>query len=156
MIREDPMKNMLTNKKGVTLLEGLIALMLLALVATGTFSVLLSSSRKSTAPDIQEAMVFAVEEATQKLNLYSYAGEAPDRLDGKKLCKETTPTEDGDHNISCLLPPICDVGNSSFTYTISSDGPNPVSAKLEEEDRDDSGTAHKKITFKITCNGYSL
>ena len=48
------MKKILKSKKGVTILEGLIALALLALVATGTFAVLLSSSRKSSQPDIRE------------------------------------------------------------------------------------------------------
>lgn len=64
------MKHLLKNKKGVTILEGLIALTLLAVVATGTFAVLLSASRKSTAPDIREEMAYAVDKAHNLLQGY--------------------------------------------------------------------------------------
>lgn len=62
-------KYILKNKKGVTLLEGLIALALLAIVATGTFSVLLSASRKTSSPDMREELVFAVEKPTNNCSL---------------------------------------------------------------------------------------
>lgn len=64
------MKNIFTNRKGVTVLEGLIALGLLALVATGTFSVLLSVSRKGTNPDMREEMIYAIEKANNLLQGY--------------------------------------------------------------------------------------
>lgn len=64
------MRRILKSKKGVTILEGLIALTLLALVATGTFAVLLSTSRKSSTPDIREEMVLAVERASQRLQAF--------------------------------------------------------------------------------------
>ena len=57
------MKRILSKKTGVTILEGLIALGLLALVAAGTFGVLLSVSRKAGSPDIRESMILAVERA---------------------------------------------------------------------------------------------
>ena len=60
-------RKILKNRKGVTLLEGLIALVLLAMVTTGTFAVLLSTSRRSAQPDIREEMTFAVERAMNKL-----------------------------------------------------------------------------------------
>lgn len=65
------MRRILKSKKGVTILEGLIALTLLALVATGTFAVLLSTSRKSSTPDIREEMVLAVERASQRLQAFT-------------------------------------------------------------------------------------
>ena len=64
---------MITNKKGVTLLEGLIALALLAMVAVGTFSVLLSSSRKSSGPDKAEEMLLAIERAHHGLQVFNPA-----------------------------------------------------------------------------------
>lgn len=64
---------MITNKKGVTLLEGLIALALLAMVAVGTFSVLLSSSRKSSGPDKYEEMLLAVERVHHGLQVFNPA-----------------------------------------------------------------------------------
>ena len=57
------MKHILQNKRGVTLLEGLIALLLLAVIAVGTFGVLLSTSRRASDPDIRAEMILAVERA---------------------------------------------------------------------------------------------
>ena len=56
------MWTILKNKKGVTLLEGMIAILLLAVVTVGTFGVVLSSSRKVSQPDIREEMVLAAEQ----------------------------------------------------------------------------------------------
>lgn len=135
----------LTNKKGVTLLEGLIALLLLALVATGTFGVLLSTSRKSSEPDIREEMALAIERAQQMLQVYvtshddtASADDVGDDIGcgyaytlSSGLCKNDSsggvfkyPLSSGHHNIDCLLPPICDRNNSEFYYQVStvSDG----------------------------------
>lgn len=65
------MKRSLKNKKGVTILEGLIALMLLALISVGTFSVLLSSSRKTASPDLREDMTLSIERAHHALQAFA-------------------------------------------------------------------------------------
>lgn len=150
------MKRLLKSKAGVTVLEGVIALGLLALVTGGAFGVLLAASRQKTQPDTQEEMVWAVEKANTMLR--AYAWNLPDTgLNGVKdhmpstlqngLCGaeqatpqivDYTPVFTGLHDIECLLPPLCDKNNSSFTYTVSGDG-NLYT-----------------ITFDITCNGYTL
>ena len=66
------MIRVLQNRKGVTLLEGLIALALLAMVAVGTFGVLLSSSRGSTAPDKREEMLLTAERIRNGMQMLSY------------------------------------------------------------------------------------
>ncbi len=65
------MNILLHDQKGVTVLEGLIALLLLAVISIGTFGVLLSASRKTTEPDIREEMILAVERANQALRVAS-------------------------------------------------------------------------------------
>ena len=198
------MRNLLNNKKGVTLLEGLIALVLLALVATGTFSVLLSTSRKSTGPDIQEEMALAVERAHKLLQAYvTEQGTIPTELQDKRgLCgynDETDPLADGTHDITCLLPSLCnssgwDHGKGSgywpFSYTVGDfivyeveqngkgSYPYPYLLLNEESDVLATSTANesrleelsalkydgssfqypklKQITFRMTCNGFSL
>ena len=62
------MKKLLKSKKGVTILEGLIALLLLAMISVGTFGVLLSTSRKSAQPDIREEMMKLLEDNEQRQN----------------------------------------------------------------------------------------
>lgn len=159
------MKKLLANKKGVTLLEGLIALLLLAVVATGTFAVMLSTSRKSTGPDIREEMTLAVEKASYLLQTYLYAPASTldETLQSNMengLCRDPLNPDDnplavGIHPINCLLPPVCDVNNnSSFSYV--------VSLKLFPDQSRGHGRDYSvnlkgyTVRFDITCNGYSL
>ena len=104
-------KKIFGNKKGVTLLEGLIALTLLAMVTVGVFAVLVSSSRKSEGPDIHEEMALAVEKANKLLQGYVHQKNiAPSELPAHGLCgysDETDPLSTGLHDITCLLPNIC-------------------------------------------------
>ncbi len=164
------MRKILKNNKGVTLLEGLIALMLLAVVATGTFGVLLSTSRKTAQPDIREEMALAVDRAAQMLQVYTVPDSASAAITGSTLYQhglcgyqdETDPVATGNpHYINCLLPPMCDTSNgSSFSYTVV--GANTdVRNKLKNSDKDSLqlGTTAKlsySVTFNITCNGFTL
>lgn len=168
------MKKFFKNKKGVTILEGLVAITLLALVATGTFSVLLSTSRKTTQPDIREEMALAVEKASQLLQLYIYADE--DSLDSNMTNRVTKPLCSGvsydplstnrDLNINCLLPPICDRNQSSFTYRLTELSPVLPRTADRMKKRNADGTyttttevsSHKlyQVQLNITCNGFTL
>ena len=162
------LKHLLTKKTGVTVLEGLIALGLLALVAGGTFGVLLSVSRKTGTPDIREEMALAVERANELLPMYapllqdsnmSDAGIADEYKEG--LCGKDdpprSPLSPGEHHIECLLPPICDEQNSSFVYTVA-ENPITLPSAVPSNTKDYYYTSqpHRQITFKITCNGFSL
>lgn len=175
------MKKILKSKKGVTILEGLIALALLALVATGTFAVLLSASRTSSQPDIREEMALAVEKAAQKLQVYVYPeGFDLDDVDHispavtEGLCGNQNALyvlDEGEHNIDCLLPPICDANKSSFTYTVenlttglpyTADGMRTAD-RMQEKNVDGNnagadidGEYARTVTFEITCNGFTL
>ena len=123
-------KKFLKNKKGVTLLESLIALLLLAVVATGTFAVLLSTSRKSLGPDIREEMALAIEKASDMLQgaVVSLDSDVPNYGSGFNYQKgpcglaSSHALSSGSHNneLNCLLPPICDPSHSHFSYEISS------------------------------------
>lgn len=158
------LKHLLTKKTGVTVLEGLIALGLLALVAGGTFGVLLSVSRKTGTPDIREEMALAVERANELLPMYapllpgsnvSDAGIADEYKEG--LCGEdVSPLSPGKHAIKCLLPPICDEQNSSFVYTVAENPITLPSAVPSDTKYYYTSQPHRQITFEITCNGFSL
>lgn len=163
-------KHLLKNKKGVTLLEGLIALMLLALVATGTFAVLLSASRKTNAPDLREEMVLAIDKATEELQMrmLSY-GKTNSTLDTELqngLCAgdNTDPFAAGAHYINCLLPPMCNPSNgSSFVYTITSQANIAgvwMGTSYAHGYVDGAASQYypesKKISFEISCNGFTL
>ena len=170
------LKRVLTKKKGVTILEGLIALGLLALVAAGTFGVLLSVARKSGAPDIREEMVLAVERANDQLQMYSsgivsgmtnsklYEQYANGMCGGSLILAEvkvsdSSPMSLGSHNIKCMLPPLCDYSNSSFTYTVreaSFTTHNYGASNMVTDYASAFPTKGRQVTFNITCNGFTL
>ncbi|MCQ2410846.1 MAG: hypothetical protein MJ053_05115 [Elusimicrobiaceae bacterium] len=114
----------LKSRDGVTILEGLIALGLLATIAVGILGVLLSVSRKNIRPDIREEMVLAVEKAQGKLQLYTALNMDEDIPSNypQGLCGgDTQPLSLGvTHDIECMLPAICDKNRSDFLYTIAS------------------------------------
>lgn len=155
-------KRLLRNKAGVTILEGLIALGLLALVAGGTFGVLLSVSRKSSQPDIREEMLLAVERANEQLQIYTNpsATNLPDDfkngLCGGESLSSVLSTG-GEHEIACMLPAICDRNNSEFSYQVTESTFSPDGFPTSADYRAHSDPLKKTtITFTIKCNGFTL
>lgn len=153
------------NCKGVTILEGLIALTLLALVATGTFSVLLSASRKSNTPDIREEMALAVDRAASLLQAYVVPDAKKDfwKNDANLkngLCPaqpDTDPLAASTHQIKCLLPPICDPSSSSFSYTIKKFDINSKDLiQIGSSSWESTSQQLNEVTFDIKCNGFTL
>jgi len=169
------MKTILKNKKGVTLLEGLIAMGLLAMVAAGTFGVLLSVSHKSNQPDIREEMAFSIEKANDWLQAYSQNMEDGFSKNANTLCNagEEDPLSNGKHNVECLLPYVCvnrttnvdscSAEQSCFWYEVSTDVQTfdfTSKPMVVKENFSGGETAtnvpQRKIIFKIQCNGFSL
>ena len=164
------MRHILHNKKGVTLLEGLIAMALLALVAAGTFGVLLSVSHKAGRPDIREEMALAVEKASDQLQVFAQNQNNVElSIQAHKLCDTDSfddPLQLGEHDIACLLPVICDrSGNkSTFKYTVSNSNTNFKSDNggnktyIADTNYINSATSvtHRRVDFNITCNGFAL
>lgn len=157
-------KRLFNNKTGVTILEGLIALGLLALVAGGTFGVLLSVSRKTSQPDIREEMILAIERANEQLQVYASGAVAslPNEY-ANGLCKngDTTLSVGGPRDIKCMLPAICDrtSGASNFTYSVVETTvvrPGNFPPATASAYSQGSFPKTKKVTFNIKCNGFTL
>lgn len=156
---------LLNSKAGVTILEGIIALGLLAVVMAGAFGVLLSASRKSSQPDMREEMILAVEKVKDRLQVYintandtTAQGELPADLasglcTGKKDIEEnslddTNPLGTGSHNIQCMLPIICDKDSdqSEFFYKVSGE-----SVTLNLADKHTEGTNDEEGKICENC-----
>jgi type II secretory pathway pseudopilin PulG len=170
-------------KKGVTILESLIALTLLAVVAVGIFGVVLSISRKTNESDVREEANLAIESAIEQLNLYEgayrYSKKDPDTVPvgdvdpslPKGLCgADEYPLSKGVHQIRCLLPPVCDKNNSqtTFSYHVRALSPTtitfPGNTYLHDLDISqfnngfESGQAYSSVRvvdFNIVCGEYS-
>lgn len=169
-------KKFLSKKTGVTLLEGLIAIALLALVASGTFGVLLSVSRKSDQPDRREDMIYAIEGLNDLLKSAAYYMHSnTDKITNtdikNALCQDDQPLKAGEHTVDCLLPKSCDSRTSTFKYTVSSknivlkDLPgidksvtfqNAAMVGSSNPTSSDGKLPGISITYNLVCNGYSL
>ena len=163
---------LIKSKTGVTVLEGLIALGILAMVAAATFGVLLSISRKSSQPDIREEMILAVERAQASLQLYN--GLTPTEIsnlpaglqDG--LCGSASvghnplnveengvAQQEATYDIHCMLPAICETG--AFTYTIeTAQNVNRGGIPFDYSKYGDHLPQERQVTFQISCNGQTL
>ena len=146
------MKKWLKNKAGVTLLEGLIALLLLSIVATGTLGVLLSISRKTNTTEMEAAMMSAIEQARNVLKYHQ------DDLSNYSACGGSDYDD-----LTCFLPSMCDRYRSSFSYSLNSSYKHEIDLPDHDKDanltdllnsNDEVSVPH--LTFQISCNGYTL
>ncbi len=104
---------MIKNNKGFTIAEGLVAMVLLAIVTVGIFSAVLSSVRATKAPDVKEDLAFAVSAANAQIKrAWGNAGSAQNTL----ICGSVFNANGGD--LSCFLPTSCSIqAGSTMTYT---------------------------------------
>ena len=136
------------NIKGYTIIEAVIAMLLVSVVVGGIFSALMASRRAIIDPSYKEEMVFAVESANNLLKNYITTDQTKvsDDLRGG-LCDDGTVNalSVGVHEIDCLLPPVCQSGVSSFSYTVSD-------VAVTVPDVTGANPNLKSIKFNIVCN----
>lgn len=135
------------NKKGYTIVEGIIAMLLVAIMVGAIFSALMASRRAIVEPSYREEMMYTVESLANSIK--NYVDMESGDLD--PLCGSTTPLENGEHDCSELLPDVCKTGggyNSSLKYTVSG---------LSVSDNTGAYTPTvNQIKIKIVCNGEVL
>ena len=138
------------NSKGYTIIEAVIAMLLVSVVVGGIFSALMASRRAIIDPSYKEEMVFAVESANNLLKNYVTSDKTKVPTDLKNgLCPdeafETDPLSVDTHKIKCLLPPVCEPSASNFTYTVSA-------VTVAVPDVTGQNPTLKSIKFNIMCN----
>lgn len=132
------------NRKGYTIVEGIIAMLLIAIMVGAIFSALMASRRAIVEPSYREEMFYAVESLANTLKNYvdMESGDLP------PLCGSTTPLsydEEG-HDCSELLPDVCKTGegyDSSLKYYVTG-----ITVS--------SGTVVNQVRIHIVCNGEVL
>lgn len=134
------------NKKGYTIVEGIIAMLLVAIMVGGIFTALMASRRAIIEPSYREEMLYTVESLSNQLKNYVDAEGAV-----ASLCGSTTPLSNGEHDCSSMLPDVCRTDgdyDSSLIYTVTG-----IAAQ------DDSGgfsPTVNQIKINIVCNGEVL
>lgn len=121
--------------KGFTLAEALIAMLLVAVMAAGIITALMSTKRAITTPSNKEDMVFAIETLNTYLQTATTATAVRCTQDTNfTYALEETPSCSGAinansgyltacHNVRCLLPRSCDTNDTSsyFVYNVIAD-----------------------------------
>ena len=109
------MKN---NKKGFTIIESVIAMLLVAVITGGVFSALMAARRAIIEPSYKEDMAFAAEGVLNELKANVSSGGST----GTDPCGGGGPLSQNTHTINCerTLPEACKKSGSSITYKIDS------------------------------------
>lgn len=149
--------------KGFTLAEALVAMLLVAVMAAGIITALMSTKRAIIAPSNKEDMIFAIEKAASLLQMADeddtvsgiFGPFNPANCSQSNCCSSTnlalalTPECDktsGDdcHMINCLKPFSCQAPGDFFAYDVS------------QYDETNSEETKKLISFVIKCEGQSI
>lgn len=120
------------NNKGYTIVEALIAMLLVAIVVGGIFSALMASRRAISEPSSREDTYFAAEDVLNTLRECTSAQSEDANPSNEKYlpkCSEILPSgsgqvwqmfEDGEHNVDeKKLPDSCTDSSSKITYSVS-------------------------------------
>lgn len=134
------------NKKGYTIVEGIIAMLLVAIMVGGIFTALMASRRAIIEPSYREEMLYTVESLSNQLKNYVDAEGGVN-----SLCGSSTPLSNGEHDCSSMLPDVCrtDSGyDSSLIYT--------VTGITAQDDTGGFAPTVNQIKINIVCNGEVL
>lgn len=141
--------NKIKNKKGFTLAEALVAMLLVAIMAAGVIVALMSTKRAIVAPTNREEMLFAIEEVS---SILQGATETTPALCGQTgYALEETPncgqgSTQSCHDVSCKAPNSCKGANDFFVYSVV----DPV------EETQENTQDQKYISFMISCEGQTI
>ena len=138
------------NKKGFTLAEALIAMLLVAVMAAGIITALMATKRAIIAPSNREEMILAVERASSLIRTGSLPASCnisdPLAVTPSATCDFTSNPVviTGCHNIRCLLPRTCQNTSAGdyFVYSVTE-----MSGSTQNE---------KIISFRIQCEGQTI
>jgi prepilin-type N-terminal cleavage/methylation domain-containing protein len=103
------------SKKGFTLIEVIVAILVAAIAVVAIFAVILSAFRSAPKSDQKETAGLTIRQAAERLKAYvadqnAWTQEFPSSLP-RNLCSDTPTNDDGnrapfasgEHNVSCLL-----------------------------------------------------
>ena len=139
---------MLKNKKGFTIIESVIAMLLVAIIVGGVFAALMAARRALIEPSYKEDMVYAAETVNNWLKTNVSGIEGMEDGAGNGPCNNnSSPLSAGAHTCNNRLPEACRDG-SSLTYTV-----------LNFPVPDDLGPHElilKRVIFNVDCRRDNL
>ncbi|MDR1124139.1 MAG: type II secretion system GspH family protein [Elusimicrobiota bacterium] len=108
------MKN---NNKGFTIIEAVIAMLLVAIITGGVFAALMAARRAIIEPSYKEEMAFAAEGVLNELktNVDASTADGHGSGVGDDPCGNSGPLTWGGHSVNCKLPEACPDGSGPST-----------------------------------------
>lgn len=144
------------NNKGYTILESVIAMLLVAIIVGGIFSSLMAARRAIMEPSYREEMMYAVESANNLLkNFVDNDTSGLDDIKGE-LCQTGALDllSEGEHSINCRLPYVCDPRQGSkFSYIVTE---KDLSVTTSSDGVSLPPVTVRHVVFDITCNREKL
>lgn len=111
---------MIKNKKGFTIIESVVAMLLVAIVVGGVFAALMAARRGITEPGYKEDMVYAVESVNNLLKL-NVSGAAANGAGVGPCTIASNALSSGEKSVACMIPQDACGPGSTFTYTVADD-----------------------------------
>ena len=141
---------MLKNKQGFTLVEALIAMLLVAIMAAGIITALMATKRSIIAPSNREEMIMAIETASifvEQHNQDICTIPVEDILTptSTETCDLANNDISGCHNIDCLRPASCQRNGDKFVYSVE-----------ELTTGEGSEPNQVVVNFRINCEGQTI
>ena len=133
------------NRKGYTIVEGIIAMLLVAVMVGGIFSALMASRRAIVEPSRKEEMLYAIESLENNLkNCVSSRLDEDCSIDNCGGGSDAISI--GEHN--CTLPDVCKGADDYFKYEVSGTSiSDPYSSTT---------STLNQIKISMKCNGEAL
>ena len=112
---------MIKNKKGFTIIESVVAMLLVAIVVGGVFAALMAARRGITEPGYKEDMVYAVESVNNLLKLNVSGAAANGAGDGPCSVGSNPLSSGSGKNADCMIPQDACGPGSELSYTVVDD-----------------------------------
>lgn len=112
---------MIKNNKGYTMMESVVAMLLISIIVGGVFSALMASRRAIIEPSAREDMVYAVETVSNRLKAAVDGTVSSNNGAKDSICgKESTPLRinSTEYKADCFLPDVC-AEDSEIFYKIT-------------------------------------
>jgi prepilin-type N-terminal cleavage/methylation domain-containing protein len=147
----------LMNKKGFTIIESVVAMLLVAVIVGGVFTALMASRRAIIEPGNKESMAFAMDSVYERLKTNIRVESGTNDIDngvGSGPCSVTNPLSTGTgKDVSCLLPDVCaQDATASFKYDISAVTVNDSSSRKGIDPSIPASLTLKRLVVKAKCD----
>jgi Tfp pilus assembly protein PilV len=139
------------HNKGFTIIEAVIAMLLVAVITGGVFTALMAARRAIIEPSYKEDMAFAAEGVLNELK--TNVSFSNSKGVGNDPCNTSSPLSLTTHRIDCRLPAACNTDGSQMAYTVNN---NTYTVVKDDLISGASQVALPYVSINITCNRDAL